>query len=85
MLYSMLNDREKILTRDYIPAPRSRIDERAHIRQTIDDLRQAVGLSWSNNFWILRDGDRALIRSGIDWELYQIAKVIGLQILFCHR
>jgi len=85
MLYCMLNDREKVLTRDYISVPRSRADERAHIRQTINDLRQAVSMSWSNNFWILRNEDAALIRSGMDWELYQIAKVLGLRVLCYHR
>ncbi len=85
MLYGMLNHNEKILTRDYIPGPRSRADERAHMRQMVAELRQAVSLSWSNNFWLLYDKDEKLIRSGLTWEFYQAAKAFGLQILHRHR
>jgi len=85
MLYGMLNHNEKILTRDIIPGPRSRADERAHMRQMVADLRQAVSLSWANNHWLLYDKDDKLIRSGITWEFYQVAKAFGLQILYRHR
>ena len=85
MLYGMLNHNENILTRDFIPAPRSRADERAHMRQMVVDLRRAVSLSWSNNFWLLYDKDDKLIRSGVTWEFYQAAEAFGLQILYRHR